>query len=264
MAVSLATMAVTLRTVQPLARRDVPSLGPFLQGALMQLIDSEYAAQLHGTPVNPYSQHVILAGSEAKGQLLHWTINTLDDEAASQLCDPLMSDRVQSLSLVSPGIMATVDSVTESASLSAADLNGIFYAVADASRFRVTFLTPTAFRSDGEYVFWPSPRLVFQSLALKHSAITAGEEPDQGLIEELDRAIRLTSYRLASQQFAIGGRSVPGFTGTATFAVRGASTLRSYVAMLLRFGAFSGCGIKSSMGMGAIRVVPLTRKEPAV
>jgi CRISPR/Cas system endoribonuclease Cas6 (RAMP superfamily) len=33
--------------------------------------------------------------------------------------------------------------------------------------------------------------------------------------------------------------------------------------MLLRFGEFSGCGIKSSMGMGAIAVEAILRKDQA-
>jgi CRISPR-associated endoribonuclease Cas6 len=265
MALRLANLAITLRTVEPVARRDVASLGPFLQGALMGLIDSSYAEHLHGTSINPYSQYIRLSEDEAKGQgqVLQWNISALNEEAAAQLHAPFLTGTVPELSLTTPGVKATVERISESAVVSAADLGSIFYSVADTSRFRLTFATPTAFRSDGEYVFWPSPRLVFQSLAMKHSAITANEEPDQGLIDELARAIRMTSYRLASQQFSIGGRWVPGFTGTATFTVRGAPTLRSYVAMLLRFGEFSGCGIKSSMGMGALEVSTSSRKERA-
>nr|WP_251984182.1 CRISPR system precrRNA processing endoribonuclease RAMP protein Cas6 [Mycobacterium tuberculosis] len=56
----------------------------------------------------------------------------------------------------------------------------------------------------------------------------------------------------------------PGFTGSATFTVRGVDTFASYIAALLWFGEFSGCGIKASMGMGAIRVQPLAPREKCV
>nr|WP_320416996.1 CRISPR system precrRNA processing endoribonuclease RAMP protein Cas6 [Mycobacterium tuberculosis] len=59
-------------------------------------------------------------------------------------------------------------------------------------------------------------------------------------------------------------RVFPGFTGSATFTVRGVDTFASYIAALLWFGEFSGCGIKASMGMGAIRVQPLAPREKCV
>ncbi len=219
----------------------------------MESIASDYAQRLHESRVNPYSQCTLGRSNTS----LEWHVNALSTEACQQIVQPLAQDSFSEFRLTATGMSATVTGKTiEQMPLS--ELSRKFYDPPEAHRFRVHFLTPTAFKQSGEYVFWPDPRLVFQSLAQKYCAIVDGEEPDEGLVSEFGRAIRLTSFRVASLQFAIGAAQVPGFTGYSTFTIRGAATFASYIAALLRFGEFSGCGVKSSMGMGAIRVDPLT------
>ena len=264
MAPRLAQIALRLRATQPLPRHNIADLGPFFQGALMELLAPEYAEHLHALAVNPYSQHVIAdATSEQAAPLVRWVIKTLDDEAAAHITAPFTGGAVQRVALSNPGIVFGVEDVSAGPSLTTADLNSIFYSGSASSRVRVVFQTPTSFRTQGSYTFWPEPRLVFQSLALKHAAAFDGDQPDQELVDELGRSILLTSYRLASRPFKVGATRIPGFTGSAVFSVRGAPTFRNYVEMLLRFGEFSGCGIKSSMGMGAIAVEAILRKDQA-
>lgn len=218
----------------------------------MESIDSDYAAALHQSRVNPYSQHVV-AGS---GSVLEWRICTLTSEAWERIMEPLSRETFAGFRLRTVGIAATVTK----RSLDRIPPNEVaktFYASPETRRFRVDFHTPTAFKQSGEYVFWPDPRLVFQSLAQKYCAIVDDEEPDEGLVGEFGRAVRLSGFRVASQQFAIGSARIPGFAGSTTFTVKGADTFASYIAAMLRFGEFCGCGIKSSLGMGAIGVTAL-------
>lgn len=42
--------------------------------------------------------------------------------------------------------------------------------------------------------------------------------------------------------------------GRLTFKVQGAQTLKAYVKMLLTFGEYSGLGMKTSLGMGGIKL----------
>jgi len=253
----LSRLKLELQLDVPVDRAQAARLGPHLQGVLMESIASDYAETLHRSRVNPYSQCALVRSNT----LLEWYISTLTNEASKHIVEPLTQDSFSKFRLRGAGLSTTVTGRTiEQVQLS--ELSRTFYAPPEAYRFRVNFLTPTAFKQSGEYAFWPDPRLVFQSLAQKYCAIVDVEEPDEGLVSEFGRAIRLTSFRLASQQFEIGAARVPGFTGSSTFTVKGADSFASYVAALLRFGEFSGCGIKSSLGMGAIRVDPLpqTRK----
>lgn len=235
-------------------------LGPYLQGVLMETVSSDYAAGLHRAAVNPYSQHAVAVGEGVATPLL-WQVCALTDDAYDNLVVPVSRRGFSAFHIRQVGATATVAERTLER-VGYAELTALAYAPAEASRFRVHFVTPTAFKQAGEYVFWPEPRLVFQSLALKFGAVVDQEEPETGLVDEFAKSVRVTSYRVASQQFGVGQARVPGFTGAVTFSVRGAETFKSYIAALLRFGEFSGCGIKSSMGMGAMRVQPLppTRK----
>ncbi|MDI3313988.1 MAG: CRISPR-associated endoribonuclease Cas6 [Mycobacterium sp.] len=254
----LSRLTLALQLDMPVDRVQAGRLGPHLQGVLMESIASDYAQTLHSSRVNPYSQWAL----GRAGTLLEWQVSTLTDEANTHIVQPLTQDSFSGFRIRATGLSATVTGRTLE-HLQLSELWRTFYAPPEAYRFRVCFLTPTAFKQAGEYVFWPDPRLVFQRLSMKYSAIVDDEEPDEGLVDEFGRAIRLTSFRVASQRFAIGTAGVPGFTGSAMFTVKGADCFVSYVTALLRFGEFSGCGIKSSLGMGAIRVEPLlpTRKD---
>jgi CRISPR/Cas system endoribonuclease Cas6 (RAMP superfamily) len=42
--------------------------------------------------------------------------------------------------------------------------------------------------------------------------------------------------------------------GRVTIKIKGASTLKAYIKMLLTFGEFSGVGIKTSMGIGGLEI----------
>ena len=252
----LSRLTLTLQLDRPVGRAQAARLSPHLQGVLMESIASDYAYTLHQSRVNPYSQCAL----GRSNTLLEWQISTLSARAYEQITQPLIQDSFAEFRLEAAGLSATVTGKTlEQMELS--ELSRTFYAPPAADRFRVNFLTPTAFKQSGEYVFWPDPRLVFQSLAQKYCAIVDDEEPSDGLVSEFGRAIRLTGFRVASQRFAMGAARVPGFTGSSTFTVKGADTFASYIAALLRFGEFSGCGIKSSLGMGAIRVDPLPRSR---
>ena len=56
----LSSITLRLRSTSPVeGDRRSWSLGPFLQGALMELVDSGYAAELHQLPFNPYSQYCL-------------------------------------------------------------------------------------------------------------------------------------------------------------------------------------------------------------
>lgn len=60
----------------------VASLGPYLQGALMELIDTDYASHLHRLSFNPYSQRCVKEGPSA----LLWRVATLNDDAYQVDC----------------------------------------------------------------------------------------------------------------------------------------------------------------------------------
>ncbi len=215
---------------------------------------------MHAQATNPYSQYVIAAPanppntSASKIDKLTWRINTLQSDAEHHILAALQHTSFDEVSVRCTGLELRVESKNLHR-VSYEHLARSFYEPAARRVFAVRFLTPTAFKQKGQYVFWPDPRLVLQSLAVKHSALVDGEEPGDDLVCELAKNTTIVRYTLRTQPFPIQRSIIPGFVGTVTYRVSGPETLESYVAMLLSFGEFCGCGIKTSMGMGGIRLL---------
>lgn len=229
--------------------RNADFLGPFFQGALMEHVDGAYGEYLHQLPFNPYSQFVV--GDESSGRLV-WRVCALNDEAARQLLHPISGiDAVviRALNEVFDVVEMKIGQVRMK------ELTDVIYS-SDGSRISIRFITPSSFKSRGEYVIVPSARLIFQNLLMRYEQVYSGnKEVDPETIDFLAEHSRISSYRLRSRYFAnIGGKSgkIPAFTGELTLSFTGPQTVAGMAKMLLKFGEYSGLGIKTSMGMGAI------------
>lgn len=149
----LSRLTLTLEVDAPLERARVATLGPHLHGVLMESIPADYVQTLHTVPVNPYSQYALARSTTS----LEWKISTLTNEARQQIVGPINDAAFAGFRLRASGIATQVTSRSlEQNPLS--QFARIFYARPETRKFRVEFLTPTAFKQSGEYVFWPDPR----------------------------------------------------------------------------------------------------------
>lgn len=225
-------------------------MAPFLQGVLMEHIDSRYAALLHQQPFNPYSSYCEPVKSE---KALHWRISTLTDEATEQLLTPLSA--VDEIEVRAIG--ANLQIIERN--LSALPLKDLTNKIHDNAprRAKVRFVTPTSFKSAGRYVMIPTVRLIFQNLLMRYCQIYEHDkEIDPETIDYMEKNVRVISYNLRSQYFSnvmSGGRKVPAFVGSMSFAMDGPQMLVGLANMLLGFGEYSGVGIKTAMGMGGMQ-----------
>lgn len=146
----LSRLTLTLEVDAPLERARVATLGPHLHGVLMESIPADYVQTLHTVPVNPYSQYALARSTTS----LEWKISTLTNEARQQIVGPINDAAFAGFRLRASGIATQVTSRSlEQNPLS--QFARIFYARPETRKFRVEFLTPTAFKQSGEYVFWP-------------------------------------------------------------------------------------------------------------
>lgn len=234
----------------------VNSLGPYLQGALLERAKSEFVGLLHRLPFNPYSQCCTLDG---EGRIV-WRVSALTEEVARELIDP-----VRDLGQVE---LRAVDAVFDVAgtSLETVGVKSLLDSIYEEgpSRVRLQFLTPTAFKSQGSYVFMPSVRLIFQNLLMHYSqAYEGSKEIDFDTVDYIDQNVRVTSYNLQSRYFAhvaAQDKKIPAFVGSLTLSIGGPASMAGLVRMLLRFGEFAGVGIKTSMGMGGFAYRPIQPK----
>lgn len=220
-----------------------------LQGVLFENISTEYAEILHEQNLHPYSQYL-----EKTSDKILWHINTLDDEAGCQIIDTLKKDEFSSFVIKKTNQKINIISKTEH-SVNQSDLMKEFYDNESQRYLDLRILTPTSFKQQGRYVIYPDLRLIFQSLMNKFSAVLPDVQmSDEETLEQLVNSSQITRYNLRSCTFPMEGVKIPSFMGRITIKCNGSGTMSNFIRLLLRFGEFSGIGVKTGMGMGAIKI----------
>lgn len=225
------------------------NIGSLMQGVLMQRIDPVYGEYLHRSELKPYSQYVSVQPSEVK-----WTLHTLTEQAETELIHPLLSGNFHTIHLEKKKISMKVLSKTVTCLTEEQLLEQTFFAVCPR-KLRVNFVTPCSFKRQGVYQIFPSVRLIFQSLVNKFDAASesnAVSYPE--LLDDLESNVMITGYRLHSTSFGVEGVKIPAYQGSLSLKLLGPQQLVNLVHMLLRFGMYSGVGIKTAMGMGAFQI----------
>lgn len=225
------------------------SLSTAFQGYLMELIDGDFAEKMHNPGYHPYSQFVTILDEK-----LRWTINVLDEEAEKFIIKRLLEDDVKSVHVNKLGDDLNI--INKEYSVIAYDeLFKECYFKNDSRYIEVRFLTPTAFKQNNRYQFFPNIKLIFQSLMMKYDASSSENVIfDEELLKHFEENIEIVSYNLRSTYFFVNTNKIPAFTGRVVFKANGPMQMANLAYLLLRFGAYSGVGIKSGMGMGGIEV----------
>lgn len=225
-----------------------------LQGVIMEHIEEEYAEILHQSNLKPYSQCVVKQDDKRI-----WYIRTVTQEAYKKMIIPL--SQLNEFEIKNGQIHVNI--VRRNFETRAEnELLKEFYEI-PANRFlNLTFQTPTAFKSDGKYVFYPDIRMIYQSLMMKYTA--SSEEMDmidEDTLEQLTQNSEIVRYHLRSMSFPLEGVNIPGFVGSIRLKIKGTDTMARYARMLMKYGQYSGVGIKTAMGMGAIRLMEQGEKK---
>ena len=219
-----------------------------LQGVLMERLDTNYVDFLHNQQMHPYSQYLTVTKD---GPV--WHIQTLNVEAYHNIIETFM-EGPPSFKLRHTGQeISVLDHYVDFVDKS--DLLDDFYNEQAGRSFTLEFLTPTAFRQNGRYVILPELRLLCQNLMMKYSASSGMiDMMDEEALEQIVENSFITKHRIQSKPFPLEGTSVPGFMGTVTFRCKGTETMARYLRLLLTFGEYSGVGVKTAVGMGAMRL----------
>lgn len=220
-----------------------------LQGILMEQIDSDYAELMHRQGMNPYSQFLCCDNG------FQWIVCTLTKEAYKQIILPLNNPDFSSFCIKKKNIQVRITK-KELDTIDRKLLLEEFYSAEGGRYLSLEFKAPTAFKQNGRYVNFPDIRLLFQSLMNRYGAGSPEMDMfDEETLEQLTRNITITRYRLHSVMFPMEGIRIPAFMGNMTIQISGAKTMARYARMLARFGEYSGIGIKTGMGMGAVRII---------
>lgn len=220
------------------------------QGALMEMINPKYASRLHVTGLHPYSQHIVTCGSAAE-----WTICTLTEEAKENIIMPLLSDSFEEVHLTHGDLTLSVFSKNlETTSISSLAKKYMIYSDG-GKNFRIRFITPTSFKSNGNYLLFPDIKHIFFSLMSRYDSFseTTAVYSDE-VMEQFEENMFISGYKLRSVRFPMEGVKIPSFVGEIYITVKGPQQLANLAKMLVKYGEYSGIGIKTGMGMGAIQL----------
>ncbi len=237
-------------------KKILPQMSSNMHGLLMELVSPQYAAVLHQEGMRPYSQY--LSFEEDK---ILWNINLLNDAAYREIAVPLLDENLRMLHLKKHDMDLKIvkRQMEQTPEESLAEL---FYRRESSRFFKLRFLTPAAFKQSGRYTFYPDLRCIYQSLMRKYSAVSDSEEFfDEDVLEQLVQDSEIVQYNVRSTSFHMEGVRIPSFTGWILIKTSGTQTMANYINMLLHFGEYSGIGIKTGIGMGAVKLMEREAKQ---
>ncbi len=233
-----------------------PYMASLLQGVMMDMVDTSYADILHESGIHPYSQYA----EEKDGEIL-WHINALTREADEAIIEPLKSDDFSEIELTHrQEILQIKEKVIRNWNFEEL-IEG--YYLNDCGRYLpLHIITPMAFKQNGRYCIIPSTRLIFQNLLRRFDTCSTDSTifTDE-LLSEFEYRTEIVDYRLRSVRFSLSGVKIPSFIGDLKICISGPQQMVNAAWMLAKFGEYSGIGIKTGMGMGAVVIEDYHRKK---
>lgn len=221
-----------------------------LYAALLENAPSEFGTLVHQNTVVPVSQFFV-----PKAGMWCWTVNLLGENCARVLSPCLERERAYYLD--KDHACLRVEKLERHI---VEDVDTLF-ALAEKSKGNphiLRFQTPTAFKSQRRYVTLPSPWLLIQNLMNRwNGCITQCpiEDADGQGLHALANGLVFRQFQLESQVYHLKGNGIPGFVGELTVENKLQGFHQQLADALLLFAAYSGVGIKTTLGMGGIEAV---------
>ena len=224
-------------------------MSSLFHGVLMEILPEDYAEYLHQSGLHPFSQHL-----EKRQEKWYWVICCLNETARDIIIKKALWNLKQfPLKRQQQKIEILDKKYTE---CTYKELMDSFYGEKDSKYIQVRFNSPTAFKSQGQYVFYPELKYVFQSLMNRYdAALEEDAMRDQETLEQLCNNAKIIRYDLRSVSFSLEGVKIPAFMGDITIKMNGTQTMANFARMLFLFGTYAGVGIKTSLGMGSIQLI---------
>ncbi len=223
-------------------------MASLFHGVLMEHIDTQYAEFLHKSEIHPYTSHLEQQNSEWM-----WIVTTLNDEAYKFIIEESLL-KLETFTIENKGIQVKIIDKKLTQKDNDELVRG-FYQGEYPKYIEIQALTPMSFKQKGRYNFFPDIRLIYQSIMNKFDRISDDQMFDEDILEYLIEHTFISSYNIKSMNFYIEGVKIPGWTGKIKLKLNGSQTMINFGNILFGFGEYSGIGIKTSIGMGAIKII---------
>lgn len=243
--------SLKIKFAAPTGVKLTQSVCSLLHGVLMEHIDSDYADVLHTQSLRPYSQRFYF---DRESNALYWQLNALNAQAKDELLTAafalpekvLLRQKNMELQIVGKEYLSATDYEALAEKYFAHPLAGKY--------LHMHFLTSCAFKSEGQYVIFPQPQFILGSLVKRWNAFADSNKLEApGVAQDLAQEVYVADYRLRMQAFSVDGARIPAFRGDYTLGMKNNLMSNRIIAMLGEYANYCGVGIKTALGMGAVR-----------
>jgi CRISPR-associated endoribonuclease Cas6 len=220
-----------------------------LYGALMQKINPDYAEYLHNEGLKPINQY-LLPHKTDDGKTAVWHINLLGQEAIENTL-PIF-ETLTEININNHNTVLKVENIQISETVTEEQLlNNYLCELSANNKININYITPCSFKSNNQYVIFPTAELIIKSAIQKWNAYsTQAIIDDEDALLQLIEQTRIDRYSLKSFIYHVKGTMIPSFTGYTTLAIKGPLPMVRLFNLLMHFLEYSGLGIKTTLGMG--------------
>lgn len=220
-------------------------LGSQFQGWIMENLPTEIVEVLHHSEMNNYAISVT-----ADKDNFYFEINLLNNQA-EQVFAEFISKSFEKITLNSASQKDFMILEKQVIELKESQLNRMFYEDSDIFEIELNFKTPTSFKLEDQYYYYPEKQFIFSNLMRKYTQCFEGNlSIDNELLVQVINNVNVVEFNIRSSYYPVHRYYVEGFTGRIKLRFKGNQTLTNYALMLLEFGSYAGVGIKTGMGMG--------------
>ena len=223
------------------------NIGSRLQGYIMQNLNSDYVEFLHTQNYHPYTQYI----ERVDDNTSIWHLNLLDENAINNIVDifkegnDILLDNEEEFKIIG---------ITKK-EISKSELLKELSEIKPRKYVEICFITPTAFKTNEEYYYFPSIKLIFNSIINRYN-LFSNEFTFEGveLIDDIVENFIISDYNIKTKRFYLENVKIKGFIGRITIKLGGPSQFVNIGNMLLKYAEYTGIGIKTSMGMGGMQI----------
>lgn len=224
--------------------------GSLIHGLIME-ITKENATYLHKEELKPFALHLRF-DADSKTSYLH--ISTLNETAKDIIFSAL--DSKSTIYLKQKQTEYNIKCIGEETTDFRDILNEQFLSEELNKKATINFLTPTTYKSNGDYLAFPQIKNIFINLYHKWVHFSKGADIyDKTLIDKICDFTKIYKYQMRSADYSVDSNGIISFKGTLTFKSDIPMSIISIRNALLILGKYSGMGSKTSLGMGGVDVV---------
>lgn len=223
------------------------NMASLFHGYLMENIDSAYAEYFHYNTTNPFTSCIF---KDTKEDKFFWRVTTFSQKAYDMLMSYFSKGIPEKIYLKNKDLEINVKSF----SIQKKSYEDLFLEATE--RKRIKLISPTSFKSDGVTHIFPNISTLISGVIAKinqHSE--TAELEDKKIVSELLEKVYIKDYNLRTKIFHLESIKIKGFIGTMDLAIKGEDrTLANILNFLILMSEYTGLGIKTSLGMGGVKV----------